>query len=183
MGNCQFYVILGNSSYKPDNSNDVYINISDNELVNYKELVKKLTDLYNQKYQENIHVNNRIIFKIFDERYRNAVLKVMDITGIVGDIEYNQKENNSVNEVSNYSYEEKKPNNPVRPDTMVFHGDFVSDGGTPKSYSGNGISKSKSNVKSLKKSKRAGIVSLPVLIFILSTLLLVASFVLLFILD
>ena len=63
---------------------------------------------------------------------------------------------------------------------MIFYKDdfYSSDGG-------NAPSKVDSNVKALKKTpkNRAGIVSLPVLIFIISTLLLIASFVMLFILD
>ena len=79
----------------------------------------------------------------------------------------------------------EKPKYSYRPDTQVFHpSDFYdNDGGNSKSNGGNSISNSNVKIKSLKPSKRAGVVSLPILIFIFSTLLLIASFVLLFVLD
>ena len=59
-----------------------------------------------------------------------------------------------------------------------FEGNDTNTGGSPRSYDGS--VKVEGKVKTLKK---AAFVSLPVLIFIISTILLIASFVLLFVMD
>lgn len=79
-----------------------------------------------------------------------------------------------------------------RPDTMVFYKKDLNpngEGGTPLTKGGPSLTNGKKSVsvgkvKTLKKTnKRAAFVSMPVLIFVISLLLLIASFVMLFVLD
>ena len=213
MNKCQFYIVLGNANYMSKDNSRVCINIKDNELTNYSEIRNNLINLYSEKAKEGFNVNNEIIFLITDERYRNIALKIMNQIGLNGRVLVINRENNAINNTfkpnnevispkeknTNETITNKMPEQPIneeskpvekpkfsyRPDTQIFHKEelYGSDGGTPKTNSG--MTNNKANVLSLKpkKNKRAAFVSLPVLIFIFSTLLLIASFVLLFILD
>ncbi len=205
---CQFNVILGNNSFVPNDNFNEYIVIDDSQIGDYKAILNRLVELYNNKANEGVYVNGKIIFLIFDERYRNIANKIIELTGVNGEVKYVYKQNNaiddsfSVNRVEEHSNDnqeivdndkedsniqqssiEKKRKYAYRPDTQVFRKEdfYTGDGGTSRSNSS--LSNKNVKVKSLKPNKRSGIVSLPVLIFIISFLLLVASFVLLFILD
>ena len=205
---CQFNVILGNNSFVPNDNFNEYIVIDDSQIGDYKAILNRLVELYNNKANEGVYVNGKIIFLIFDERYRNIANKIIELTGVNGEVKYVYKQNNaiddsfSVNKVEEHGNDnqeivdnnkedsnnqqssiEKKRKYAYRPDTQVFRKEdfYTGDGGTSRSNSS--LSNKNVKVKSLKPNKRSGIVSLPVLIFIISFLLLVASFVLLFILD